>query len=250
MTTQNEETVTQAEDQVQTGTTAEETSTTEETQEEVDWSVRGPELEAALSKSDQRLKMLEGVDRSQSTRDERIARIEDSIAGLSQSSAKFMDVMARDDEVLKGELSTIKSETQVAQASRTFETRAEQLREGLLGIVQGEGEDLLISEEDSTKLLTQWNTATKKAETTGDTAPLYEVHIAAERMVREAARKSHESALRKEKTDSKAREKKALENAGVHDHDTGPITSGGGDSRSTREKMASALESGNSRIKM
>jgi len=247
MTTQNEQ-----EAEVSQETPTEETVTTEETQEEVDWTVRGPEIQAELDKAQNNLRALQGQDRRQSSANDRLDRIEDSVAAISQSNAKYMAAMARGDmESLPGELAAIEQETQRNRAARSFEGTYEQLREGLLEIVQGEGEDLLISAEDSTKLLAQWNDAAKKAQESGDLSGLYQTHIAAERMKMEQARKTHATELRKEKEASKTREKKALENAGVYDQDTGPITSGaGGEELTSVQKMSRALDGGKSSIQM
>ncbi len=218
-------------------------STTEEVVEEtIDWAVRGPELQAALDQARNNEKARAGDTRKRETDDSWRARIADELAASNRVVTRFMDHMAQGDEELKAALLKGRTEDAETQATRTFESTHERLREGLLEIVNDGDGSLLISADDSTKLLTQWKTAADRAGSTGDTSGLYETHITAERMKAEQARKTHEADLRKERETSKTREKKALEKAGVYDMDTGAATAGGGEQLSNRERMARAIE--------
>jgi hypothetical protein len=217
--------------------------------EEIDWSVRGPELQSQIEKLQNDIRSREVPQRRNADRDEDIRGLKDGLSALTKTTAQFMSHLSKDDPDLGAQLASVEQSNRTAQANSRLEARRDQIMQDIEDIVR-DGENLRISDDDSQKIVQLWQTAQEEALKTGDASPLYEAKIAAQRAVTEFERKESQAAIRKEKSESKEREKKALEKAGVFDQDTGPVTTGGSEELRGTDAIKRALEKGTSRIQM
>ena len=203
----------------------EEPQTNEEPQEEPDYKAKTEELEALVSKLQNDQKSRDGLRRKESDRDAELAGFRDEIAAMWKVLTVTMESFQGGDE-FQSQISQINQEAAKNQAARDWNGRYDKEQARLLSTVQDEEGNLLISEEDATKIQTQWQAAWNKAQQ-GNYDEVYDTQIDAQRMVLQEERRKSDAEKKSLREESKQSAKKALEKAGVNDLDTGSAIAGG-----------------------
>jgi len=203
----------------------EEPQTNEEPQEEPDYKAKTEELEALVSKLQNDQKSRDGLRRKESDRDAELAGFRDEIAAMRKVLTVTMESFQGGDE-FQSQISQINQEAAKSQADRDWNGRYDKEQARLLSTVQDEEGNLLISEEDATKIQTQWQAAWNKAQQ-GNYDEVYDTQIDAQRMVLQEERRKSDAEKKSLREESKQSAKKALEKAGVNDLDTGSAIAGG-----------------------
>ena len=203
----------------------EEPQTNEEPQEEPDYKAKTEELEALVSKLQNDQKSRDGLRRKESDRDAELAGFRDEIAAMRKVLTVTMESFQGGDE-FQSQISQINQEAAKSQADRDWNGRYDKEQARLLSTVQDEEGNLLISEEDATKIQTQWQAAWNKAQQ-GNYDEVYDAQIDAQRMVLQEERRKSDVEKKSLREESKQSAKKALEKAGVNDLDTGSAIAGG-----------------------
>lgn len=203
----------------------EEPQTNEEPQEEPDYKAKTEELEALVSKLQNDQKSRDGLRRKESDRDAELAGFRDEIAAMRKVLTVTMESFQGGDE-FQSQISQINQEAAKNQADRDWNGRYDKEQARLLSTVQDEEGNLLISEEDATKIQTQWQAAWNKAQQ-GNYDEVYDAQIDAQRMVLQEERRKSDVEKKSLREESKQSAKKALERAGVNDLDTGSAIAGG-----------------------
>jgi hypothetical protein len=243
------------EDEVKTKDTLEEkgeaSSLTTEESEEVDYKVLSEELEAKNRQLQNDFKSREGNRNRTQDSEDRLSRLEASNEASARGISQILGKMTGEDDEFAAEVQ--KGNQEAADKTRSAGAGAvrTEVMNGILDIVQveseGEGDPtVLISKESQDQLSKLWGAATKEAEETGSSAPLYRVHMEASRMVLMEEQDKSRKALAAERAKAKSDTKKALEKAGVADQDTGPARSGAGGSERKRGNalIEQAIEEG------
>jgi len=203
----------------------EEPQTNEESQEEPDYKAKTEELEALVSKLQNDQKSRDGLRRKESDRDAELAGFRDEIAAMRKVLTVTMESFQGGDE-FQSQISQINQDAAKSQADRDWNSRYDKEQARLLATVQDEEGNLLISEEDATKIQTQWQAAWNKAQQ-GNYDEVYDTQIDAQRMVLQEERRKSDAEKKSLREESKQSAKKALEKAGVNDLDTGSAIAGG-----------------------
>ena len=203
----------------------EEPQVTEESQEEPDYKAKTEELEALVSKLQNDQKSRDGLRRKESDRDAELAGFRDEIAAMRKVLTVTMESFQGGDE-FQSQISQINQDAAKSQADRDWNSRYDKEQAGLLAKVQDEEGNLLISEENATKIQTQWQAAWGKAQQ-GNYDEVYDAQIDAQRMVLQEERRKSDVEKKSLREESKQSAKKALERAGVNDLDTGSAIAGG-----------------------
>lgn len=203
----------------------EEPQTNEEPQEEPDYKAKTEELEALVSKLQNDQKSRDGLRRKESDRDAELAGFRDEIAAMRKVLTVTMESFQGGDE-FQSQISQINQDAAKSQADRDWNSRYDKEQARLLATVQDEEGNLLISEEDATKIQTQWQAAWNKAQQ-GNYDEVYDTQIDAQRMVLQEERRKSDAEKKSLREESKQSAKKALERAGVNDLDTGSAIAGG-----------------------
>ena len=203
----------------------EEPQTNEEPQEEPDYKAKTEELEALVSKLQNDQKSRDGLRRKESDRDAELAGFRDEIAAMRKVLTVTMESFQGGDE-FQSQISQINQDAAKSQADRDWNSRYDKEQARLLATVQDEEGNLLISEEDATKIQTQWQAAWNKAQQ-GNYDEVYDTQIDAQRMVLQEERRKSDAEKKSLREESKQSAKKALEKAGVNDLDTGSAIAGG-----------------------
>lgn len=222
-------------------TSTEETPPQTEEEPEVDWSAKGPELQAENEKLNQTIRSERGQRRSNQDRDEELRRIGDVVSANSKFTAQLMSHFSKDDPELATELAKGEETSRQSEAVRSLDSRRDRVRDEIMGIVT-KGDSMKVSPEDSQKLVSLWETAQQETYRTGDVSHLYEVKIQAQTAAHEYERKATEAERRKEREEAKTSEKRKLEKAGVYNQDTGAITGGVREDLSATDKIRRGLE--------
>ena len=137
----------------------------------------------------------------------------------------YMDNYNGNPEVQQ-QIDQINQEVAQSHSTRDFNSRYEKEQERLLSMVQDAEGNLLVSEDDATKLQTQWQSAWQTAQE-GNFDAVYDLQIEAQRMVNQAERRQADSDKKVLREEAKTASKKALEKAGINDLDTGAAIAGG-----------------------
>ena len=194
-------------------------------QEEPDYKAKTEELEALVSKLQNDQKSRDGLRRKESDRDAELAGFRDEIAAMRKVLTVTMESFQGGDE-FQSQISQINQDAAKSQADRDWNSRYDKEQARLLATVQDEEGNLLISEEDATKIQTQWQAAWNKAQQ-GNYDEVYDTQIDAQRMVLQEERRKSDAEKKSLREESKQSAKKALEKAGVNDLDTGSAIAGG-----------------------
>ena len=232
-------------------TTPEETQELPEEQpvEEVNYQVKATELESQVAKLENDLRSKDGQRRRDTDRDTELAGFKDELAAIRKVFSAYMDNMQQggDPDVLQSQLSQINQDAAQSQQQRDVNTRYEREQTRLLSTVQDAEGNLLISEDDATKIQTQWQAAWQTAQE-GNFDAVYDLQIEAQRMVNQAERRQADSDKKVLREEAKTASKKALEKAGINDLDTGAAIAGGSEELHGAALIERGLRKGSSRI--
>jgi hypothetical protein len=199
----------------------------EESDENVDYKAIAKRLEAQVGKLENDLRSKDGQRRRDTERDADISGILDRLGALQKVFTLYMEGMNRGDtEEVQSQISQVNQELAQGQARRDYDSRYEKEQSRLLSTVQDEGGNLLINEDDATRLQTEWQNAWQKA-ATGDFEDVYNIQIEAHRMVSQEERRRGDAQQKQLREEAKNAGKKALEKAGIADLDTGAAIAGG-----------------------
>lgn len=200
----------------------------EEPQKEPDYKARAEELEALVDKLQNDQKSRDGQRRRESDRDAELAGFKDEMSAIRKVLTATMEHYntGGSGEDFQEQISQINQETARSQADRNWNARYEREQARLLSTVQDEEGNLLISEEDATKIQAQWQTAWQQAQQ-GNYDGVYDSQIEAQRMVNQQERSNAEVEKKALRDEAKSAARKALEQHGINDLDTGSAIAGG-----------------------
>lgn len=200
------------------------TETTELT--EIDYQARTAELETQVAKLENDLRSKDGQRRRDTDRDTELAGFKDELSAMRRVFSAYMDNSYNGNPEVQQQINQINQEVAQSHSTRDFNSRYDKEQERLLSTVQDADGNLLISEDDATKLQTQWQAAWPKAQE-GSMDAIYDVQIEAQRMVLQEERRRTDTERKRLQAEAKDAGKKALEKAGVNDLDTGAAIAGG-----------------------
>ena len=196
-------------------------------QEEPDYKVKTEALEAQVSKLQNDLKSREGQRRRESDRDEELSGIKDEVSAMRKVLTATMEsFQSGNTEDFQEQISQINQEATRNQSNRNWNTKYEREQARLLSTVQDDEGNLLINEEDATKIQTQWQAAWEKAKQ-GNFDDVVDTQIEAQRMVNQEERRKSDTDRKVLREEAKSAAKKALERHGINDLDTGSAIAGG-----------------------
>ena len=198
---------------------------------------RVTELEAQVAKLQNDLRSKDGQRRKESDRDAELSGLGDELGAVRKMLAELAAGMSSGNlEDVATKTLQMNQELDKAQANRSADTRYDTELSRLLQTVSykqvndktGEEEDLLlISQEDSKKLTEQWQKAWDKVESGGSYDDVMNAHLEATAMALKEERRRSSEREKAHREELKTAGKKALENAGIADLDTGAAIAGG-----------------------
>ena len=197
-----------------------------ELETEVDYQARTAELETQVAKLENDLRSKDGQRRRDTDRDTELAGFKDELSAMRRVFSAYMDNSYSGNPEVQQQINQINQEVAQSHNTRDFNSRYDKEQERLLSTVQDADGNLLISEDDATKLQTQWQAAWPKAQE-GSMDAIYDVQIEAQRMVLQEERRRTDTERKRLQAEAKDAGKKALEKAGVNDLDTGAAIAGG-----------------------
>ena len=195
---------------------------------EPDYRAKSEELEAQIVKLENDLRSREGQRRKESDRDAELAGYRDELGAIRRMIAQMAGGMSsgNPDEVT-AQISQMNQELDRSQADRNWNSRYNGEQERLLATVcEDDKETLRISEADAQVIQDKWKIAWEKAQQ-GNFDEVYQTHIEAHAMVLKEERRKSEEEKQRLRDEAKTAGKKALENAGIADLDTGAAIAGG-----------------------
>ena len=195
---------------------------------EPDYRAKSEELEAQVVKLENDLRSREGQRRKESDRDAELAGYRDELGAIRRMIAQMAGGMSsgNPDEVT-AQISQMNQELDRSQADRNWNSRYNGEQERLLATVcEDDKETLRISEADAQVIQDKWKRAWELAQQ-GNFDEVYQTHIEAHAMVLKEERRKSEEEKQRLRDEAKAAGKKALENAGIADLDTGAAIAGG-----------------------
>ena len=207
---------------------------------EVDPETRVAELEAQVAKLENDLRSKDGQRRKESDRDAELSGLGDELGAVRKMLAELAAGMSSGNlEDVATKTLQMNQELDKAQASRSADTRYDRELNRLVQTVSykkvdeqtGEEEDMmLISQEDSKKLTEQWQKAWDKVDSGGSYDDVMNTHLEATAMALKEERRKSAEMEKTHREELKSAGKKALENAGIADLDTGAAIAGGNES--------------------
>ena len=195
---------------------------------EPDYRAKSEELEAQIVKLENDLRSREGQRRKESDRDAELSGLRDELGAVRRMFAELAAGMSSGNlEAVAAQTLQTNQELDRNQADRNWNIRYNGEQERLLATVcEDDKETLRISEADAQVIQDRWKRAWELAQQ-GNFDEVYQTHIEAHAMVlKEERRKSGEEKQRL-RNEAKTAGKKALENAGIADLDTGAAIAGG-----------------------
>ena len=195
---------------------------------EPDYRAKSEELEAQIVKLENDLRSREGQRRKESDRDAELAGYRDELGAIRRMIAQMAGGMSsgNPDEVT-AQISQMNQELDRSQADRNWNSRYNGEQERLLATVcEDDKETLRISEADAQVIQDRWKRAWELAQQ-GNFDEVYQTHIEAHAMVLKEERRKSEEEKQRLRDEAKTAGKKALENAGIADLDTGAAIAGG-----------------------
>jgi len=198
---------------------------------EPDYRAKSEELEAQIVKLENDLRSREGQRRKESDRDAELSGLRDELGAVRRMFAELAAGMSSGNlEAVAAQTSQMNQELDRSQADRNWNTRYNGEQERLLATVcEDDKETLRISEADAQVIQDKWKIAWEKAQQ-GNFDEVYQTHIEAHAMVLKEERRKSEEEKQLLRNEAKSAGKKALENAGIADLDTGAAIAGGNES--------------------
>ena len=201
---------------------------------EPDPETRLAELEAQIASKNEEISKLEndvrskdGQRRKESDRDEDLRSFGDELGAMRKMIANMAAGMSTGNlEAVATQISQMDQERDQTQAVRAAEARYNAEEQRLLATVQ-DGEEVLVSDEDRKALIARWTKAWEIADSGGGYDEVMNTHIEANSMVLKEARRRAEDERKQLRDEVKNARKKAFEDAGVADLDTGAAIAGG-----------------------
>ena len=195
---------------------------------EPDYRAKSEELEAQIVKLENDLRSREGQRRKESDRDAELSGLRDELGAVRRMFAELAAGMSSGNlEAVAAQTSQMNQELDRSQADRNWNTRYNGEQERLLATVcEDDKETLRISEADAQVIQDKWKIAWEKAQQ-GNFDEVYQTHIEAHAMVLKEERRKSEEEKQLLRNEAKSAGKKALENAGIADLDTGAAIAGG-----------------------
>ena len=195
---------------------------------EPDYRAKSEELEAQIVKLENDLRSREGQRRKESDRDAELSGLRDELGAVRRMFAELAAGMSSGNlEAVAAQTSQMNQELDRSQADRNWNTRYNGEQERLLATVcEDDKETLRISEADAQVIQDKWKRAWELAQQ-GNFDEVYQTHIEAHAMVLKEERRKSEEEKQRLRDEAKTAGKKALENAGIADLDTGAAIAGG-----------------------
>ena len=195
---------------------------------EPDYRAKSEELEAQIVKLENDLRSREGQRRKESDRDAELSGLRDELGAVRRMFAELAAGMSSGNlEAVAAQTLQTNQELDRSQADRNWNSRYNGEQERLLATVcEDDKETLRISEADAQVIQDKWKIAWEKAQQ-GNFDEVYQTHIEAHAMVLKEERRKSEEEKQRLRDEAKTAGKKALENAGIADLDTGAAIAGG-----------------------
>ena len=198
---------------------------------EPDYRAKSEELEAQIVKLENDLRSREGQRRKESDRDAELSGLRDELGAVRRMFAELAAGMSSGNlEAVAAQTLQTNQELDRNQADRNWNIRYNGEQERLLATVcEDDKETLRISEADAQVIQDRWKRAWELAQQ-GNFDEVYQTHIEAHAMVLKEERRKSEEEKQLLRNEAKSAGKKALENAGIADLDTGAAIAGGNES--------------------
>ena len=195
---------------------------------EPDYRAKSEELEAQIVKLENDLRSREGQRRKESDRDAELSGLRDELGAVRRMFAELAAGMSSGNlEAVAAQTLQTNQELDRNQADRNWNIRYNGEQERLLATVcEDDKETLRISEADAQVIQDRWKRAWELAQQ-GNFDEVYQTHIEAHAMVLKEERRKSEEEKQRLRDEAKTAGKKALENAGIADLDTGAAIAGG-----------------------
>ena len=195
---------------------------------EPDYRAKSEELEAQIVKLENDLRSREGQRRKESDRDAELSGLRDELGAVRRMFAELAAGMSSGNlEAVAAQTLQTNQELDRSQADRNWNSRYNGEQERLLATVcEDDKETLRISEADAQVIQDRWKRAWELAQQ-GNFDEVYQTHIEAHAMVLKEERRKSEEEKQRLRDEAKTAGKKALENAGIADLDTGAAIAGG-----------------------
>ena len=195
---------------------------------EPDYRAKSEELEAQIVKLENDLRSREGQRRKESDRDAELSGLRDELGAVRRMFAELAAGMSSGNlEAVAAQTLQTNQELDRNQADRNWNIRYNGEQERLLATVcEDDKETLRISEADAQVIQDRWKRAWELAQQ-GNFDEVYQTHIEAHAMVLKEERRKSEEEKQLLRNEAKSAGKKALENAGIADLDTGAAIAGG-----------------------
>jgi len=195
---------------------------------EPDYRAKSEELEAQIVKLENDLRSREGQRRKESDRDAELSGLRDELGAVRRMFAELAAGMSSGNlEAVAAQTLQTNQELDRSQADRNWNSRYNGEQERLLATVcEDDKETLRISEADAQVIQDKWKRAWELAQQ-GNFDEVYQTHIEAHAMVLKEERRKSEEEKQRLRDEAKTAGKKALENAGIADLDTGAAIAGG-----------------------
>ena len=195
---------------------------------EPDYRAKSEELEAQIVKLENDLRSREGQRRKESDRDAELSGLRDELGAVRRMFAELAAGMSSGNlEAVAAQTLQTNQELDRSQADRTWNTRYNGEQERLLATVcEDDKETLRISAADAEVIQDKWKKAWELAQH-GNYDEVFQTHIEAHAMVAKETRRKSDEEKQRHREELKTAGKKALENAGIADLDTGAAIAGG-----------------------
>ena len=195
---------------------------------EPDYRAKSEELEAQIVKLENDLRSREGQRRKESDRDAELSGLRDELVAVRRMFAELAAGMSSGNlEAVAAQTLQTNQDLDRNQADRNWNIRYNGEQERLLATVcEDDKETLRISEADAQVIQDRWKRAWELAQQ-GNFDEVYQTHIVAHAMVLKEERRKSEEEKQRLRDEAKTAGKKALENAGIADLDTGAAIAGG-----------------------
>lgn len=186
------------------------------------------ELKSQIDKLQNDLRSREGQRRKQSDIDSQLAGIQDELSALRRVNTAYIQALQKGEtDGLDSKIAEIDRDTGQSRNTRVRQNRYDQAVSHLFDVVNDSDGTLLLSEEQAKEIQTSWAKAGKEAMDSGDFSSLHDLTIEAGKLVLKNQRESSKKEADRIRKDAKEQTKKQLEDAGIHDLDTGASAGGG-----------------------
>lgn len=185
--------------------------------------------DAQIAKLENDLKSRDGQRRKASETDAILIDLQAEAKAQRKVLSLYLDTLqSGDTEGLAEKRAGVDRESAQERATRQFQTRYDLASEKLMGVVNDDTGQLLLTDEQAAGVQEAWKKAGAEASRSGDFSLLNDVILDAAKMVTKTMLSKEKAETQRIREEEKAKTKQRLERAGVIDLDTGPSAGASG----------------------